>query len=437
MEKSGILAHSTALIGRIKKHPWRFGVAASTSVMAMAGAIAVSPGEDGMISITPIIEHLSLQGAQAISLGDASFLREERIQKGDTVAALLYRLGIQEPEAIEFIRTSPDTRLIYRQLAPGKTVVAQTSEHGDLKSLYFPINNKDSTLLVERRNGTLFAQEIAQRYETHVVMKSAEIRSSLFAATDSAGIPDSIASQLAEIFSGDIDFHRDLRKGDRFSLVYEMQYLRGQAARSGRILSAEFINGEKTFRAVYFEPNGKGGYYSPEGKTLKKAFLRSPLEFSRVTSGFAMRYHPVFQQWRAHKGVDYGAPLGTRVRATGDGIIDFVGTQGGYGNMIVVRHSANNSTAYGHLKGFASGLRKGSHIGQGDTIGYVGQSGWATGPHLHYEFRLNNQQVNPLAGHFPGALPLETKQIPRFKAQAAPWLAQLELIRSAAFSEQD
>lgn len=430
MEKSGILTQSPRLIERFKRHPWTLGLAGSVSALGMAAAIAVAPPEEESAHVKTIVEQLAIQGARPLDLGDTGFLREERIQRGDTVGTILSRLGIQEAEALEFIRTSPQTRVMHQQLAPGKVVIAQTSENGELRALYFPLNGKDSSLVVERSDGRLTAREKALRFETQVVMKTAEIRSSLFGAADAAGIPDGIATQMAEIFSGDIDFHRDLRKDDRFAVVYEMQYLSGQPARTGRILAAEFVNNGKTYRAIHFEQDGRSSYYTPEGKSLRKAFLRSPLEFSRVTSGFSMRFHPILQQWRAHKGVDYGAPAGTKVRATSDGTIDFAGQQGGYGNVVIIKHSGNYSTAYGHLQGFGPGIRKGARISQGDTIGYVGQTGWATGPHLHYEFRINSQQVNPLALNLPTSLPLENSQLSRFKAHAIPLTAHLDLLKN-------
>ena len=268
--------------------------------------------------------------------------------------------------------------------------------------------------------------------EVQTVMKSAEIRYSLFGATDTAGIPDAIATQLADIFGGDVDFHRDLRRGDRFSVVYESLTYNGKPLRTGRILSAEFINNGRTYSAVWFEgAEGKGGYYTAEGKNIRKAFLRSPLEFSRITSGFSSaRFHPVLQKWRAHKGTDYGAPVGTRVRATSDGVVEFAGVQGGYGKLIVLKHQGVTSTAYGHLSGFAAGVRKGSRVAQGDTIGYVGATGLASGPHLHYEFRINDKPQNSLTVALPAAPPLEPQHLARFRAQAAAQLSQLALLRN-------
>jgi murein DD-endopeptidase MepM/ murein hydrolase activator NlpD len=369
--------------------------------------------------------------ATLVQSENATFLREERVQRSDTVSSLITRLGITDREASDFIRQNPEAQAVSRQLRPGKLVTAKTGENGELHSLYFPLNGKDAALVIERRSGGFVASEQVLKLESQTVVKSGEIRSSLFGATDAAGIPDAIATQLAEIFGGEIDFHRDLRKGDRFSLVYETLSHRGQAIRSGRILSAEFTNNQKTYHAYWFQSEeGKFGYYTADGKSLRKAFLRSPLEFSRVTSGFtSARFHPVLQTWRAHKGVDYGAPTGTRVRSVADGVVEVAGRQGGYGNLIVLKHQGTYSTAYGHLSGFASGIRKGARVSQGDTIGYVGQTGLASGPHLHYEFRVNSQQVNPLAVTLPTAIPLEAAQLGRYKASITPLRAQLELAK--------
>ena len=223
-------------------------------------------------------------------------------------------------------------------------------------------------------------------------MKSAEIRYSLFGATDAAGIPDSVATQLADIFGGDIDFHRDMRKGDRFSVIYESINHLGKMVRTGRILAAEFVNDGKAYRAVWFDgADGQGGYYTADGKNIRKAFLRSPLEFSRITSGFSTaRFHPVLKEARAHRGIDYGAPIGTRVRATGDGVVEFVGHQGRLWqrwSSCAIRATTKPSMAISPALPPASA--RVTRVGQGDVIGYVGATGIATGPHLHYEFRVD------------------------------------------------
>jgi murein DD-endopeptidase MepM/ murein hydrolase activator NlpD len=272
------------------------------------------------------------------------------------------------------------------------------------------------------------------------MMSSGSIRSSLFAATDVAGLSDAVAIQIADIFSTDIDFHRDLRRDDRFTVVYEMFYDQGAPVRSGRLLAAEFVNQGKAHQAVYFEyAENRGGYYTPDGKNIRKAFLRSPLEFSRITSGFTQsRFHPVLKTWRAHKGIDYAAAPGTRVKATGDGVVEFAGRhQGGYGNLVVLRHQSKYTTWYGHLSGFAGGVRKGARIAQGDVIGFVGATGLATGPHLHYEFRINDVHQNPLRVVLPSAPPIGEDQKPAFEAAAAPLALRLQLLRGTHLTRLD
>lgn len=386
-----------------------------------------------------VVEQLQAASGARQAAGNAYFVREERIQRGDTVAALLTRLGVQDEHAFAYLRQQPGTQAIFRQLRPGKLVTARTSELGELLALTFPLNgSNDNALVVEKRDGRLHSDERALALAPQIVMKSGEIRTSLFAATDGIGLPDSVATQMADIFGGDIDFHRDLRKGDRFSIVYEMLFSQGQPVRSGRILAAEFINDGKTFSAIWFESRDGQGYYTTDGKNIRKAFLRSPLEFSRVTSGFShSRLHPIHQTWRAHKGVDYGAPIGTRVKATGDGIVEFVGKQGGYGNLVVIRHQGRFTTHYAHLNGFAQGIRKGMRISQGDVIGYVGKTGWATGPHLHYEFRINNIHQNPLSIALPSAPPLALQQMAEFKQRAEPLVFRLEQIRGMSLALLD
>ena len=370
-----------------------------------------------------IVEPLPIhEGAQLLPATER-FIREERFQSGETLGSLLDRLGVIEEDAARLLRMKELTRL-----RPGTTVTGEVGAGGELARLDY-LGNRDSLSVIIRDGDGFRALEERAPLQIRLVMKSGVIRSSLFAATDAADIPDSIAIQLADIFGGDIDFHRSLRKGDRFSVVYEQQTLNGRAVRAGRVLAADFRNQGKLLRAVFYSgSDGKGGYYAADGKNLRKAFLRSPLEFSRISSGFGMRHHPFLQTWRAHKGVDYAAPAGTRVRTVGDGVIDFVGQQGGYGNVIIVRHPGNITTVYAHLMGFTRGLRKGANVAQGDIIGAVGQSGWATGPHLHYEWRASGEARNPLAVVLPAALPIADGEMATFRTQADPLAARLELI---------
>ena len=295
---------------------------------------------------------------------------------------------------------------------PLQRLTAMLSEGGGQ-----PVRN----LVITREGNGFTATESSAAVERRIEMRTGEIRSSLFAATDAAQIPDSIASQIVDMFATNIDFASDLRRGDRFNVVYETFWQNGEMVRTGRVLAGEFHNGSNKYQSVWFdEPNSKqgGGYYSFDGKSLKKAFLKSPLEFSRVSSGFSMRVHPISGQWKQHKGVDFAAPTGTPIRAAGDGVIDFVGRQGGYGNVVVIKHWNNYSTAYAHMSRFANGMRKGAKVNQGEVIGYVGSTGWSTGPHLHYEFRVNNEPRDPMSINIPNAQPLAAADLQRFKAVA-------------------
>ncbi len=407
---------------------------ASASAFGMVAAFGTAPSTAEIAPIMrPVVEELAKPAIEPVDSVAAIYVREERIQRGDTVASLLSRLGADGNAALAYLRSEPKADSIFRQMSPGKTITARVAHDGSLDSLIFPLNGgSDQALLIERNaTGQYGISEQALQLETHVLMKSAEIHHSLFGATDAAGIPDSVATQLADIFGGDIDFNRDIRKGDRFSVVFESINHLGKLVRTGKILAAEFTNDGHTYRAVWFEDSdGKGGYYTADGKNIRKTFLRSPLEFSRVTSGFGTRFHPVLKETRAHRGVDFGAPTGTRVRATGDGVVEVAGRQGGYGNLIILRHQGQYQTVYGHLSRFAAGTRKGARVAQGDVIGYVGATGIATGPHLHYEFRVGGVHRNPLAMVLPAAPPLAADQMARFHDNTQGILARLDEIRS-------
>ncbi len=386
---------------------------------------------------TPVVLELALPAPRSANVPAEGYWREERIQRGDTLAALLARLGADDPEALQHLRSTRSARALY-QLVAGRPVRAQITAEGRLLELHY--RNGGNVLTMERRGDGINVIEQPAELERRVLMNSAEIRSSLFAATDAAGLSDAIATQLADIFSTDIDFHRDLRRGDHFSVIYEMFHDRGEPVRAGRVLAAEFINVGRLYRAVYFQYDEKrGGYYTPDGRNIRKAFLRSPLEYSRIASGFSgSRFHPILGQWRAHRGIDYAAPHGTRVRATGDGIVEFAGRDHrGYGNLVVLRHQSKYTTWYGHLSGFAKGLRKGVRVAQGETVGTVGATGLATGPHLHYEFHINGVHQNPLRVVMPAAPPISAELKPAFEADVAPVVQHLKLLRSTHLARLD
>lgn len=441
-EKSRILAQ---LLRHRDARPGHFLAAmgvAGVSLFSMVAAFGTAPSTAEISSLShPVVEQLTLPVVESIDSTADIFAVETRIQQGDTVASLISRLGVEDGAALAFLRGDAKAATIFRQMGPGKPVTVKVRGDGTLVSLIFPLNGgKDQALVIEQdKNNGFQASEQTLQLETRVVMKSAEIRNSLFGATDAAGIPDSIATQLADIFGGDIDFHRDLRKGDRFSAIYESINHLGRMVRTGRILAAEFVNDGRKYNAVWFDSgDGRGGYYTAEGKNIRKAFLRSPLEFSRVTSGFSTaRFHPVLKEVRAHKGIDYGAPTGTRIKATGDGVVDFAGRQGGYGNLVVLRHQGHYETVYGHLSGFAAGLRKGARISQGDVIGYVGATGLATGPHLHYEFRVDGVHRNPLTVALPTASPLAPDQLAQYRDRTREAVARLDDLRGTSLALLD
>ncbi len=374
---------------------------------------------------------------------ESEYWVEEKIVPRDTVVEVLARLGVRDEALRRFIHADPGARPLYR-LLPGKSVRARIDEDGELLSLRYLTRDGEMLQIDQDTNGDYRARSAPPAVTTRLQVRSGEIRSSLFAAADAANLPDIVTMQLADIFSGDIDFFHDLRRGDQFSVAYEVHELDGETIRIGRVVAAEFINKGVAYRAFHDAESGQqsghdmGGYYAEDGKSLRKAFLRSPMEFSRITSHFTLaRFHPILQTWRAHKGIDFGAPTGTPVRATGDGAVEFAGTQGGYGIFVLLRHPGAYTTAYGHLSRFAAGLRRGMRIHQNQVIGYVGQTGWATGPHLHYEFRVNEVQRNPLSIALPTAVPITPQRLPPFRARSGALLAQLSLARGLTFAAAD
>lgn len=414
-----------------KKNLRRLVILSSIPLFGMVAAFGIVPNTPlNNIPVQKIVLDLSLPNIPQANDANIKLWRQVRIQRNDSVASLLARLKISNQDMTNFLRDARNIKIM-RRLVPGKTIHAQTTAAGELLTLrYLP--SESEQLLIKKIDGIFKVVKLPVKRETHIQMKSGVIKSSLFAATDGANVPDSVAIQIAEIFASDIDFHRDLRKEDRFKVVYESHYSIGEPTGTGRVLAVEFVNKGKPYQAVYFEANDKErGYYTPEGKNLRREFLRSPLKFSRISSGFSRsRYHPVLKKWRAHKGVDYAAPRGTPVRATANGTVAVSTRQRGYGKLIILKHRGRYSTAYAHLSAFTKGLRKGKRVNQGDIIGYVGSTGMVTGPHLHYEFRINGVQRNPQRVVMPAAIPLSDKNIPAFKKYAKPLMARLHMLRN-------
>jgi murein DD-endopeptidase MepM/ murein hydrolase activator NlpD len=324
--------------------------------------------------------------------------RSDLTRSNDTADSLLSRLGLSDPEAAAYLRNARTARQQFIGRAGRMVSIEGDAEHRltRLTARWAKDDGENFTRWVMERTPNGFTErEETARLNVSTRMGNGTIQSSLFAATDDADIPDSVASQMADIFAGDIDFHRALRKGDRFAVVYESLEADGEVLRTGRVISAEFVNNGKTHQAFWFkDPHTKdsspsGGYYNAEGMSLRRAYLASPLAFSRVTSGFKMRFHPILQTWRAHLGVDYAAPTGTPVRSIGTGVVESAGNMGGYGKAVVVKHHNGHSTVYAHLSQML--VKRGQSVAQGQSIGKVGATGWATGPHLHFEFRVNGK----------------------------------------------
>lgn len=405
--------------GLVHSHPRQLSLAIAALFLGGAGATyavaSLAPDASDLpvrtviedVQPLPILRQFDTLQTQAMRL-----YRSETTRSADTAESLLKRLGVYDPQAAAFIRADAVVQQTLMGRA-GRNVTVEASEGNTLLKLSARWSPEDDGMfkrLTLEKTTTGFRSKL----ETLPMTASSRlaggtINTSLFAATDDARIPDTVAVQLAEIFAGDIDFHRALRKGDRFAVTYETLEGDGEPMRAGRVLSAEFVNAGKSFQAMWFqEPVAsgsaaastashtltKGGYYTLAGESLRRAFLASPMEFSRVTSGFKMRFHPILQTWRAHLGVDYAAPTGTAVRSVGDGVVEFAGTQNGFGNVVMVKHRNNNVTVYAHLSRI--NVRTGQSVSQSQNVGAVGQTGWATGPHLHFEFRVNGAHKDPL-----------------------------------------
>jgi len=403
------------------------------------GAAAVAPlaPDAADLPVKKLTQELPLptldEQIAAIEANEQHFVREETVRRGDTLSALLLRLGVEDDEADKFIKTDSVARSLL-QLRTDKAVRVKTNDEGELEWLQTTVTDGSDKAarnieITRDANGHFKATDTTANLERRVEMASGNIISSLFAATDDANIPDSIASQIISMFETNIDF-RKLQRGDQFNVVYESFWQDGQKVKTGRVLAGEFTNAGKPYQAVWFdEAGGQGGYYTFDGKSLKKAFLKSPLAFTRISSGFSMRVHPISGQWKQHKGVDFAAGIGTPIRATADGVVDSAAMSGGYGNLVVIKHWGGYSTAYAHMQRFAPGIRKGSHVSQGEVIGFVGTTGWSTGPHVHYEFRVNNDARDPMSVVVPNVQALSNTDLPRFKAVASDMHHRFDLLR--------
>lgn len=347
------------------------------------------------------------------------------VSRGDTLGRIFARFSIDIGLASRIVEH--ENAAVLKKLMPGHEMSLGFSPGGELVELRYELDRTDEIIIRFRESKLLAVKQ--RRIPTGVRERTASrsIGSSLFVAASRAGLGDRLIMQLVSIFGWDIDFALDIRSGDQFSILYEEKFRDGRSVGSGDIIAAEFVNDDTVYRAVrHIDENGHKEYFDLEGNNLRGTFLKTPMRVSRVTSGFSKRrYHPVLKKWRAHRGVDYGAPTGTPVLATGDGRIHSIGRKGGYGNTVVLKHGGQYSTLYAHLSGFKKGLAKGSRVAQGEVIGYVGATGLVTGPHLHYEFRVNGQHRNPLTYETPRARPIADRYRESFLAMARDRINQL------------
>ncbi len=370
--------------------------------------------------------------------------QEWTVRSGDNLALMAKRNGVKAAE-IHYLMKSGTAAKALKRIYPKQTIRVQTSDQGEILQLEYDI--KATERLVVSRKDTIGTEEspfessiLDRPYEVQTAFAQGIIEDSLFLAGTRAGISDRLTMELSAIFGWDIDFVQDIRQGDRFSLLFEERYRDGERVKGrdseGAILAAEFINNGRKIRAVrYTLPDGRTDYFTPDGKSLRKAFIRNPVDFARISSKFNLkRRHPILNKIRAHKGVDYAAPTGTPIRSAGDGKVVFRGKKGGYGNVIIIQHCQRYSTLYAHMSKYAKGSNNGRRVRQGQIIGYIGMSGLATGPHLHYEFRVNGVHRNPLTIKHPSVKPIAKDQLADFKSATAEIIAQLDLVGQAQYA---
>ena len=358
---------------------------------------------------------------------------EYRIRPGDTLSSIFSKFSVHS--ALGAVLAQPLARKHLHRIHPGQ-VLRLRRKDGRLSELVYHPSATEALHLV--RDGAAFRAELEPlTVERRVLTAHGTITDSLFNSGKRAGLSDNLVMQLFNIFAYDIDFALDIREGDQFTVIYEERFANGRKLKGSSVVAAEFVNRGKVYRAIRFtDASGHTDYYDPQGRSLHKAFIRTPVKFTRISSHFNLhRMHPILHRIRAHKGVDYAAPTGTPVKATGNGRVVFAGRKGGYGNVVIIQHGKRYSTLYAHLSRFKKGIRKGVRVKQGQVIAYVGATGRATGPHLHYEFRVNGVHKNPLSVRLPKAEPLHGKALRTFRRQAAPLLAQLETQHRIARSD--
>ena len=391
-----------------------------------AGGHENTPGQDKP-SVAAKLSEPKSTNPPSMARPDESWLTIT-VRRGDSLAAIFKRHEIPPQELHAIMQLGRITRNL-NALHPGDTIRLKLDPQQRVRQMVFDIDQLTS-LQVTRQNEKFAARVVEHELDRRLTQSSGKIETSLFEAGKGAGLDDGLIMEMIAIFGWDIDFVLDIRRGDQFTLIYEEQYLNGKKVQDGPIIAAEFINQGRRVHAIrYTDKDGRSDYYSPEGYSMRKAFLRTPVDFRRISSRFGKRHHPILNRMRMHTGVDYAARAGSPIKAAGDGKIVYRGWKGGYGRVIILQHGGRYSTLYAHMSGFKRGLRVGSRVKQGQTIGFVGMSGRATGPHLHYEFRVNGAHRNPLTVKLPTAEPIKPVYKADFLEMAKKRLAQLDAAR--------
>jgi murein DD-endopeptidase MepM/ murein hydrolase activator NlpD len=430
-----LLLLGSALIGVVLANTITFPQASDNQAITLTDDDLAATVQDEISASEDALDSAAAQAQAQPELVE----HELKVKRGDSLSILFDRAKIKPEQLAELMASGEEAKELVR-IHPGDTIKIKADLDGRLMALHYDLDNF-RFLQVNRVNDILEAKQEKYQIETHTAYASGTIESSLFLASQKAGLSQNLTMELAGIFGWDIDFALDMREGDHFTVIYEEIFKEGKKILDGNILAAEFANQGETYRALrYADPTtGDTGYFAPNGQSMRKAFLRTPVNFARISSKFTTsRFHPVLHRFRSHKGVDYAASTGTPVRASGDGKIVFRGRKGGYGNAIIIQHGSRYTTLYGHLSKFNSNVSSGSKVKQGQVIGYVGATGLASGPHLHYEFRVDGVHRNPLTVKIPSSNPIEQRYWDNFQLTTQSYVAQLdELSRSVLALNQN
>lgn len=402
----------------------------SDNVEAMRAQTSGPQDRYTMSVLLPPSEQTELTSANELPSERAGW-QTIKVRRGDTMSQMFERAGLGPQDVYEVISLGKPVKTL-KKIVPGQEIELKIDQNGQMESLIYKINDRNSLFISRNQEDELVSKIESRDYDTHVAFAKGAIDSSLFEAGEVAGLPQQVIMDMAHIFGWDIDFALDIRQGDNFLVMYEEHYLDGKKISNGNILAAEFTNQDKTYSAIrYTDDKGRSGYFSPDGKNMRKTFLRTPVDFTRISSRFGNRKHPTLKRWKKHTGVDYAAPRGTPIKASGDGKIVYRGKKGGYGKTVIIEHGNGYRTLYAHMNNYNRKAKWGKYVKQGQVIGYVGSTGRATGPHLHYEFRVGGRHRNPLTVRLPDASPLAKKYQEDFAKHTNVLLAQFSYLKDS------